>query len=127
MMRRKGTILRILVADDEPLINWGISRFLKKSADVRSVTTAEEALEAIGVQHYDLCFLDFNLPGMTGVEAMKIINEQSPATKVAIMSGSFVDEALKKQIEDQAYAYVEKPFDLSNIRGIVERAAVSPN
>ena len=126
-MKKKGTILRVLVVDDEPLIIWGISRFLKKSAVVKTAATAEEALDEIGSQHYDLCFIDFNLPGMTGLEAMKIINERSPDTKVAIMSGSFMDEAMKEQIVDHAYAFIEKPFNLSHIRGVVERAAVAPN
>ncbi|MGB3649495.1 MAG: response regulator, partial [Desulfobulbales bacterium] len=57
------------------LILMSLSRFLRKIALVKVASTAEEALEAIGEQHYDLCFLDFILPGMTGLDAMKIINE----------------------------------------------------
>jgi len=126
-MKKDGTTLRVLVVDEEPLILLGISRFLAKSAMVKTVATAEEALDEIGAQHYDLCFLDFNLPGMTGLDAMKIINERSPNMKVAIMSGSFMDEALKEQIEDLAYAFIEKPFELSHIIGVAERAAVALN
>jgi len=126
-MKKNGTILRILIVDDEPLIIWGISRFLQKSAVVNSAATAEEALDAIGGRQYDLCIIDFNLPGMTGLEAMKIINERSPNTKVAIMSGSVIDEVMKEQIKDHAYAFIEKPFDLSSLQGVVERAAVALN
>lgn len=74
---------------------------------------------------YDLCFLDVILPGMTGLEAMKIINERSPHTKVAIMSGSSLDEAIKGQIEELAFAFIEKPFGLSHIREVAERAAAA--
>ena len=126
-MKKNGTTLRVLVVDDEPLILWGISKFLEKSAVVKTVATAEEALDEIGAQHYDLCFLDVILPGMTGLDAMKIIHERSPNTKVAIMSGSFMDEAMKGQIEDLAYAFIEKPFDFLHIIGVAERAAVAPN
>ena len=86
--------LQILVVDDEPLILMSISRFLKSIALVKTASTAEEALDAIKEQDYDLCFLDVKLPGMTGLDAMKIINELSPNTKVAIMTGNLLNEAM---------------------------------
>jgi len=109
------------------LILMSISRFLKKIALVKPSPTAEEALDAIEEQHYDLCFLDFILPGMTGLDAMKIIDEQSPNTKVAIMTGTLLDEAMKKQVEDLAYTFIEKPFSLSDIKEVAERVAVALN
>jgi len=119
--------LQILVVDDEPLILMSISRFLKSIALVKTVSTAEEALDAIKEQYYDLCFLDVNLPGMTGLDAMKIINELSPNTKVAIMTGNLLNEAMKKQVDDYAYTFIEKPFALSDIEGVAERVAVALN
>ena len=122
-----GDRMHVLVVDDEPLILMSISRFLQKIALVMSVSTAEEALDAIDKQHYDLCFLDVNLPGMTGLDAMKIINELSPNTKVAIMTGNLLNETMKEQVDDYAYTFIEKPFGLSDIEGVVERAKVSLN
>lgn len=75
------------------------------------------------MQHYDLCFLDVILPGTTGLDAMKAMNKLSPNTKVALMTGRFLSETIKMHIEDVAFAFIEKPFDLSNIREIVNRAA----
>ena len=119
--------LQILVVDDNPLILMSVSRFLKKIALVKTVSTAEEALDALKEQHYDLCFLDFILPGMTGLDAMKIINEQSPKTKVAFMTGTLLNEAMKEQVDGYAYTFIEKPFALSDIEGVVERAKVALN
>jgi len=126
-MKKNFKTLRILVVDDEPLILMYISRFLKKIALVKTVSTAEEALDAIKEQHYDLCFLDVMLPGMTGLEAMKIITELSPNTKVAIMTGTLLNEAMKEQVDNYAYTFIEKPFGLSDIEGVVERATVALN
>jgi two-component system response regulator AtoC len=117
--------LQILVVDDNPLILMSVSRFLKKIALVKTVSTAEEALDAIKEQHYDLCFLDVMLPGMTGLDAMKIITELSPNTKVAIMTATLLNEAMKQQVDDNAYTFIEKPFGLSDIEGVVERATVA--
>jgi len=126
-MKKDFKTLRILVVDDDPLILILISRFLEKIALVKTVSTAEKALDEIKGQHYDLCFLDVILPGMTGLDAIKIINELSPNTKVAIMTGTLLDELMKKQVDDYAYAFIEKPFALSDIKGLVESATVALN
>ena len=127
-MKKEGTTLHVLVVDDEPLILYSLSRFLKKKTAVKTVASAEEAIDEIVAQHYDLCFLDITLPGMmTGLDAMKIIKELSPNTKVAIMTGALLDEAMKEQVEDFAYTFIEKPFSLSDIKGVVDRVAVSLN
>ena len=126
-MKKDFNTLQILVVDDNTLILMSISRFLKKIALVKTVFTAEEALDAIYEQHYDLCFLDVNLPGMTGLVAMKIINELSPNTKVAIMTGTLLNDAMKEQVEKYAYTFIEKPFGLSDIQGVAERVAVALN
>jgi len=121
-MKMNGTAIRVLVADNEPLINWGISRFLKKSAVVNTVATAEEVLIEIGIKSYDLCILDYDLPEMTGFEVMKKINERFPETKVAIMSANNIDDVKMAQIDRNAYAFIEKPIDLSDLKDVVERA-----
>ena len=126
-MKIVGSKLKVLVVDDEPLIVWGIASFLRESMAVKTVGSAEAAIEEIETKKYDLCLMDFNLPGITGLEAMKIINERSPSTKVAIMSGSLMDEVLMAQIQDHAFAYIEKPFDLKDISCVAERAAVAVN
>jgi DNA-binding NtrC family response regulator len=64
---------------------------------------------------------------MTGLDAMKIIAELSPNTKVAIMTGTLLNEAMKEQVDDYAYTFIEKPFALSDIEGAVERATVALN
>ncbi len=124
-MKKEGTTLRVLVVDDEPLILYSLSRFLKKKAVVKTVASAEEAIEAIEEQHYDLCFLDITLPGMTGLDALKIIKELSPITKVTIMTGNFLDETMTRQIDEAAYAFIAKPFELSQIQEVVNRVAAT--
>ena len=120
-MRINSTALRVLIVDDEPLIQLVLSMIFKKNAEVRTVASAEEAITEIRMQHYDLCFLDIVLPGMNGLDAMKIINQLSPNTKVAIMTGSSLDEAKKLQIDSLAYEFIEKPVELSRIKEIANR------
>ena len=65
-MKIVGSKLRVLVVDDEPLIVWGIASFLRESMAVKTVESAEAAIEEIETNKYDLCLMDFNLPGITG-------------------------------------------------------------
>jgi len=120
-IKKEGKNLRILVVDDEPLICLCVSRYLAKRALVKTAATADEALDEIGKQHYDLCFLDIIMPGTyTGLEAMKIIKEQYPNTKVAVMSATSLNETMKKEVGDYAFAYIQKPFNLSDVGAVAE-------
>ena len=124
-MRRDDINLRVLIVDDEPLILDMMSRFLTRKVLVKTLASAEEALDEIVYQHYDLCFLDITLPGMTGLDALKIIKELSPTTKVTIMTGGLLDEAMTRQIDEDAYAFIEKPFELRQIKKVVDRVATT--
>ena len=124
-MEASNTPLRVLIIDDEPIIRFVLSMIFKKNAEVKTVASAEEAIAELRSQFYDLCFLDIVLPGMNGLEAMKIISEISPKTKVAIMTGSSPDETMKMIIDDLAYEFIEKPFELSRIREIASSIDVS--
>lgn len=114
--------MRILIVDDEPLIRFILSMFIMEYAESKTVESAEKALNEIKSHHYDLCFIDYNLPGMKGLEALKIFKEQSEKTKVVIVSGGHFNEDIKKQIEENAYAFIEKPFELSQIIEVVKNA-----
>lgn len=123
-MKTEDDRLRILIVEDEPLIRFILTRVFSEIAETKTAESAEEALEEIGTRHYDLCFLDYNLPGMNGLEALKIIKEKSKKTKVVIMSGSYFDEDMQKQVEETAYAFIEKPFELKQILDVVKNNEV---
>lgn len=113
---------KILVVDDEPLILYAIAKALHDSAEVKTVASAEEALEEINSCFYDLCFLDIFLPGLNGLDCMKKIREISPETKVAIMTASHLDDDMKRAIRESAYEFIAKPFTLAQIKDIARNA-----
>ncbi len=115
-------IRRILAVDDEPMILRIFEVVLAGYAEIKTVATAEEALDEVNSRFYDLCFLDIILPGLNGLQAMKKISEISPDTKVVIMTASHLDEQMKKAIEECAYRFIEKPFNLAQIREIAKQA-----
>ena len=124
-MRINDSPLRVLIVDDEPIIQFVLSLLFRKVADVKTVSSAEEAFDEVEAQFYHLCFLDIILPGMNGLDAMKVINELSPKTKVAIMTAADLDDAMKVQIDTYAHELVEKPFTLKRIREIATKVGVT--
>jgi len=113
---------KILIADDENLILYSLSSLLHGTqAEVKTVKNGIEALREIGSHFYDLCFLDINLPDLSGMDVMKTIKEVSPATKIIIMTGSEPDDTTMRFIQENASLFLSKPFDLDLVKGSVEK------
>ena len=113
---------KILIADDENLILYSLSSLLQGSqTEVKTVKNGTEALREIGTHFYDLCFLDINLPDLSGMDVMKTIKEVSPATKIIIMTGGDPDDTTMRFIEENASLFLSKPFDLDMVKVSVEK------
>ncbi len=81
--------MRILIGDDHELIREGIKRLLSDASDVTTIgdaRDAEEVLTALGHEHWDLLVLDINLPGRSGLDALKEIKQRYPKLPVLILS-----------------------------------------
>jgi len=114
---------KILIVDDEELILSGLSKSLADdSTDIKTVSNGSDAIKEIDSCSYDLCFLDVFLPDMNGIEVMKKIKMLSPATKVVIMTAHDVNGNMSKDIKDNSFNFIGKPFDLSQVRAITELA-----
>ena len=111
---------KILIVDDEFLILFGLSKTLDDLAEVKTVDSGEKACAEIRSCFYDICFLDVFLPDLNGLAVMEEIRKRSPKTMVFIMTG-FIEENLKKEIENKADLFLEKPFDLGRIKSMVRQ------
>lgn len=115
---------KILIVDDETLILNGLSKCLAANdhVEIKTASNGTNALNEINSYPYDLCFLDICLPDSNGLDIMKQIKETSPQTKVVIMTAYHISGDMKKEIEDNAFHFVGKPFDLAQIKTIAELA-----
>jgi len=111
---------RVLLVDDEYLIRFTLANTLQaENVEIVGVPSAEEALRELEVRAFDLCFLDVKLPGMSGLEALDHIREQSPATRVVLMSGHAAAESCGRRAG--AVAFLEKPFSLCRLKELAAR------
>lgn len=118
---------RILLVDDEELVLRGLARALKGNGfHVSTAATGEDALRALEGCTFDLCFLDIRLPGISGIQVLDRIREQSPGTKVVVISASHLDRSERAYIEKNAHHFMPKPLDLSDVRVLV-RQTLEPN
>ncbi len=122
---------KILIVDDEELIRWGLSRAVGNAGsfdkDIKTVANADDAAAEIDSCEYDLCFLDIHIPGGDGLELMRRARQVSPRTKVVMMTSHDLDEATKEEIQKNAYHFFPKPFDIPQVRDVVEKALGGDN
>ena len=114
---------KILVVDDEPNIRKMLMRVLSSEGfTVKEAVNGLEALKKIEEENYSLVLLDLKVPGLNGIETLEKIREYDKDLPVIMMSayGSIPEavEAMKKGAID----YLIKPFDIEELKIIVERA-----
>ncbi len=113
---------KILIVDDEAFLMEGLGNALQgASADVKTVETGKSALQEIASWPYHLCFLDIFLPDIDGVEVLKRIKEISPETKVVMMTAGVITSKMQEDIENNAYMFIAKPFDLLQVKMLAKR------
>ena len=113
----------ILVVDDEESICQSLRGILSDEGyEVRSVGSAEEALKAVEDDLPDLVLLDIWLPGMDGLEALKILKADYPQVPVIMMSGHGTIETAVKATKLGAFDFIEKPISLEKVVLLVNHA-----
>ncbi|MCL4524698.1 MAG: response regulator [Acidobacteria bacterium] len=114
----------VLVVDDELLTLRTINRALSEEGfDVFVAIDGEKALEVFREEKPDLVLVDIVLPGLDGIEVLREIKQQSPATIVLMMSAYHVVERAVEAMKLGAYDYLVKPFHLADMVSTMKRAA----
>jgi len=111
--------MKILVADDDPIIRKLLSEVLTNDGhQVTATSNGVEALEETGRQNFQLVFMDVHMPVMNGLETLLEIREIFPELPVAMMD-SYPDQLAHQARREGALTCIHKPFDLQEIRRII--------
>jgi CheY-like chemotaxis protein/anti-sigma regulatory factor (Ser/Thr protein kinase) len=111
-----------LVVDDEEDSRTILSRVAEKQGF--RVISASDGAGAIRLQREarpDLILLDVTMPGMSGLDALREIRDVDPHVAVVVVSGAAEPEIGERALELGAVNYVGKPFDLREMRFVLER------
>ncbi|MDD5297404.1 MAG: response regulator [Rhodocyclaceae bacterium] len=117
----------ILVVDDEPLNLEIIAEFLEEDHySLQFAGTGEEAWEMLNTpgQVFDLVVLDRRMPGMDGVDLLRLIKADSKLSSLPVImqTAAGAPEQVKEGIEAGAYYYLIKPYDPDSLQTIVRAA-----
>lgn len=117
---------RILVVDDEDDLTWSISKSLEKNdrtIEVVCVNNGDSALAYLATRHVDLVITDVRMPGRDGLALLRDIQRDYPRTRVIMMTAHDSEE-LRHQIARHSalHHYLEKPFELHNLRKLIFEA-----
>ncbi|CAN5810302.1 hypothetical protein BH18ACI4_BH18ACI4_14420 [soil metagenome] len=112
----------LLIVDDDDNIRETLAELLSGSNECHTADRAEQALAYLEVENYDAVLTDISMPGLSGREILKRIQQKHPATPVIVISGNSNAEAAAELLAMGAFAYLTKPFQLEVVEDTVVRA-----
>ncbi len=112
---------RILVIDDEEILTRSFALLLeKKGYEVLTVKNGQDAEAIIDEEVIDLVISDIRMPGMNGIEVVKLIRSKHENIPVIFVTG-YADQKLQEEAQKlNPTAYVHKPFDALELTEIVK-------
>ena len=117
--KSKGTVL---IIDDERVILDLTSIILKnRGFNVLTAADAKTGLALVAKEKPELVLLDYMMPGMDGLTALKEIREQHPDSYVIMFTGKGSEEIAVELMKAGAYDYILKPFNNQDLAERIER------
>lgn len=103
--------IRIVIVEDHTILREGLKALLLSAPNLKVVGEAEDGREAIkraGELKPDLMLLDLSMPRMNGLEAIRDIKQQSPETKILVLTVHKTEEYVLASLEAGADGYIIK-------------------
>jgi DNA-binding NarL/FixJ family response regulator len=110
--------IRVLVADDHPVVRTGLVAVLVQQADMVLVAEAENGEHAVALyrEHRpDVCLMDLRMPVMNGVEAIRTITTEFPEARILALTMYEGDADIQRALEAGARSYLLKDMLLTDV------------
>jgi two-component system, NtrC family, response regulator AtoC len=112
----------VLVVDDEAEIRALLSDLLgEEGYTVRTAGTGADAIETIATDLPDLVMMDVKLPDQDGIAVLKTLKREHPDLEVIVMTAFGGSSTAIKAMEQGAYDYVTKPFEIDDLLATLKR------
>lgn len=112
----------LLVVDDEPLLRWSLSEFLRDRFTVVTAASVSEAKDALSRLTIDLILTDFELPDGTGEDVLEHAKSHRPDARVFFLTSHSNDTQFERLRRLGAADCMGKPCDLQTLRSRLEVA-----
>jgi len=113
---------KVLIVDDEvDFLDIMAERMRARGIDVATTTSAENAINLVEREHYDVVILDFMMPAMNGFKALKVLKKKKADTQIILMTGNVPEELILEAKQFGALDVIEKPADLKTLIEIIKK------
>lgn len=116
---------RVLLIDDEARVRTSLKMVLEPSYDIFQAADAQEGLDIFRKEGPDLVLLDVILPGTDGLAVLQTLRSESKMTPVIMLTGTKSVKTAVDAMKLGAADYLSKPFDVEELRIVVNRALSS--
>ena len=112
----------ILLIEDEPTLARNILLYLEREGLTAAIASSGEAgLELFSRMTPNLVILDYNLPGINGLQVLQEITQKAPRTRVIMLTGAGSEQVAVDALKGGASDYLRKPVELAALRLVIER------
>jgi NarL family two-component system response regulator LiaR len=118
--------IRVLIAEDHPIVRHGLRGFLETCDDIEVVAEAEDGIQAVALARDlvpDVILMDLLMPNMNGLEAIDQIIAFSPATHIIVLTSYTEDEYLFPAMRAGALGYLLKDVEPAELVSAIRAAA----
>jgi DNA-binding NtrC family response regulator len=111
---------KVVILDDEPIVCERLKPALEKAGfEVETFTTGQAVIDRFTETRFDVLVTDLKMQKPDGLEVMKFVKENSPATKVIIITGYATVETARDAMKGGAVDFIAKPFKISQLRDLI--------
>ncbi|MDY6863131.1 MAG: sigma-54 dependent transcriptional regulator [Thermodesulfobacteriota bacterium] len=118
---------KILIVDDELAVRESLRMILEREYKLLMASNGEKALKILEKEHPHLVLLDIIMPDLNGIEILRRIKEKDGAITVIMITAIKTVKTAVESMKLGAYDYLNKPFDLNEVRLLIKKAFPAPN
>ena len=112
----------LIVDDEEDFLNSLAKRLGKRDFDITTATEGELAVKAAKKSEFDVAILDMKMPGMDGMELLRILKKKHTFLEVVILTGYGGIDSAVEATKLGAHSYLEKPYDFEKLLEVLKDA-----
>ena len=115
--------IRLLIVDDEVHFLDAIAeRLTMRGLEVNKAASGEEALDLARTGRFDLALVDLKMPGIDGMQLLRILKQEHKFLEVIILTGHGALESAVEATKLGAYGYLPKPYEIEKLLETLRKA-----